>query len=87
MPVCKYLIICKLEMQNLRECSFLVQRLIDFDTAIKEATINLQSWLQKDYHLCNEEASQVIGSSVFYTAVLCLAQNLFHFFSFRQLVH
>jgi len=36
------------------------------DDALKEATLNLLSWLQKDYHLSVEEASQVIGPTVEY---------------------
>jgi acetamidase/formamidase len=38
----------------------------NLDLALKEATLNLLSWIQKDYHLSVEEASQVIGSSVEY---------------------
>lgn len=38
----------------------------NLDRALKEATLNLLSWLQKNYSLSVEEASQVTGSSVEY---------------------
>ncbi|HNP24750.1 MAG TPA: acetamidase/formamidase family protein [Panacibacter sp.] len=38
----------------------------NLDLALKEATLNLLSWVQKDYQLSLEEASQLIGSSVSY---------------------
>lgn len=34
------------------------------ELAIKEATLNLISWVQEDYHLSIEEASQLLGSSI-----------------------
>jgi len=34
------------------------------DLALQEATLNLLGWLQKDYQLSIEEASQIIGPSV-----------------------
>ena len=36
----------------------------NLDQALKEATLNLISWLQKDYQLSIEEASQLIGPAV-----------------------
>jgi len=36
----------------------------NLDLALKEATLNLLSWLQKDYQLSTEEASQLIGPAV-----------------------
>ncbi len=38
----------------------------NLDRALKEATLNLISWLQKDYYLSIEEASQIIGPAVEY---------------------
>ena len=38
----------------------------NLDEALKEATLNLLSWLQKDYGLSIEEASQLIGPAVEY---------------------
>lgn len=38
----------------------------NLDAALKEATLNLISWLQKDYNLSIEEASQLIGPAVEY---------------------
>ncbi|WP_207515180.1 acetamidase/formamidase family protein [Longitalea luteola] len=38
----------------------------NLDLALKEATLNLLSWLQKDYQLSIEEASQLIGPVVEY---------------------
>lgn len=38
----------------------------NLDQALKEATLNLLAWLQKDYNLSIEEASQVIGPAVEY---------------------
>lgn len=37
------------------------------DKALKEATQNLINWLQKDFSLSLEEASQVIGSAIEYS--------------------
>lgn len=36
------------------------------DIALKIATLNLVQWVQQEYHLSNEEATQVIGSSLEY---------------------
>ena len=36
----------------------------NLDQALKEATLNLLRWLQKDYQLAIEEASQLIGPAV-----------------------
>ena len=38
----------------------------NLDLALKEATLHLLSWVQKDYQLSVEEASQLIGSTVEY---------------------
>ena len=38
----------------------------NLDQALKEATLNLISWLQKDYNLSIEEASQLVGPAVEY---------------------
>jgi len=38
----------------------------NLDQALKEATLNLISWLQKDYNLSIEEASQIVGPAVEY---------------------
>jgi amidase len=38
----------------------------NLDLALKEATLNLISWLQKDYNLSIEEASQLVGPAVEY---------------------